>query len=99
MQLYNIHHGIVQRSAAPARFKPQRPRRSEVELRAHARTSSLADKSELVASFVGQDVFVRRGMGKGRIGRAVGVGLDKATVVFDGSQDQYKVGVKDAVNV
>lgn len=77
--------------------------RSEAELsaegRKYARTWGLANDDELVNSFVGKDVYVLRGSGKGRIGRAIGVGSKAATVVFDGSLDQHKVGLKDAVNL
>lgn len=50
-------------------------------------------------SFVDKDVYVLEGSGKGRIGRAIGVGSKSATVVFDGSQVKHKVQLRDAVNL
>lgn len=80
-------------------YKTRRQRRNEVELKTCARTSGLVDKNEMIASFVGKEVYVLRGSGKGRIGRTVGVGSESATVVFDGSQSHHKVGLTDAVNL
>lgn len=99
LQRYDIHRDRVQHSAGAMVYKTRRQRRNEVELKTYARTSGLVDKNEMIASFVGKEVYVLRGSGKGRIGRTVGVGSESATVVFDGSQSHHKVGLTDAVNL